>query len=144
MKQNDYKMYPELNFAIVWLQSEKLTSLNLKEINHSYKTNEHYPNIHYLLVIVDKHSKHSFSIKDLPHLSEIYNTEYLPNNHKRIVWMVSQPLITAIAHLFVKQTKDDSKYCSTIQKAYSLLNMQIEYDVFCKLIDYKSSNAISN
>ena len=131
---NFYKMYPELKFAIVKMQSEILTIQELTQLNYDYKTDPDYSNIHYLLVVIDKKCKLSFTINDLKKLSDMYNTEFQPNNHKIIVWLVTQPLITALTHLFVLQTKDNSQYCSTISKAYKLLNVPIEFEEFEKLV----------
>ena len=133
MSANFYKMYPEYKFAVVKLQSKVLDIKELEQLNYEYKSDVNYSNIHYLLIEVDKNCKTSFSMKDLKRLSKSYNTEFQVNNHKTIVWLVSLPIITALTHLFVLQTNDNSKYCSTYQKAYELLNMPIEFDEFERL-----------
>ncbi|MBN1599441.1 MAG: hypothetical protein JW894_14195 [Bacteroidales bacterium] len=133
MNANFYKMYPELKFAIVKLQSEVLYFHELKQLNHEYKLDVNYSNIHYLLIEIDKKCKLNFTLNDLTKLSELYNTEYQVNNHKIIVWLVAQPLITALTHLFVLKTKDNSLYCSTIDKAYKLLNIPIDFEKFKNL-----------
>lgn len=135
MKTNYYKMFPELKFAIVKLQSEILSLKELKQINNEYKLDENYSNIHSLIIVIDKRCKLKFSMKDLSKLSDLYNTEPQTNNHKIVVWLVSQPLISAITDLFVLRTKDNSKYCSTIDKAYELLGRPIEFEKFRELIE---------
>lgn len=131
--KNYYKMFPEYNFAIVKLRSERLYFNDLEHLNFEYKNDINYSNIHSLLIEIDKNCKTSFSIKDLNNLAKLYNSEPQKNNHKVIVWLVSQPLITALTHLFVRKTKDNSKYCSTLEKAYQLLNLKINYETFIEL-----------
>lgn len=135
MKANFYEMFPEYKFAIVKLQSEKLTFKALKQINDEYKSDENYSNIHSLLFVIDKKCRPKFSMKDLTKLADLYNTEPQTNNHKTVVWLVSQPLISALTDLFILRTKDNSKYCSTINKAYDLLKRPIEFEKFKDLIE---------
>ena len=134
MGKNYYRMFPEYNFAVVKIQSNILEFEELKKLNHEYKSDPDYSNIHYLLIMVDKKSKLNFSIKDLQKLSDLYNTEYQKNNHKIIVWLVAYPRITALTHLFVLDTKDNSHYCSTLNKAFNILDMSIDFEKFKKLI----------
>ncbi len=134
MDANFYRMYPEYKFAVVKIQSEILSFQELEQLNYNYKIDVNYSNIHYLLIEIDKKCRLSFSIKELERLSDIYNTEYQVNNHKVIVWLVSHPLLTALIHLFVLQTKDNSKYCSTLGKAYDLFNIPIDFNKFEELI----------
>lgn len=134
MGANYYRMYPEYKFAVVKLNSKILSVQELEQLNYEYKSDTNYSNIHYLLIDINKDSKLSFSIRDLKRLSDSYNTEFQANNHKIIVWLVSQPMVTALTHLFVLQINDNSKYCSTIEKAYKLLNIPLEFDKFKELI----------
>ncbi len=135
MKENFYKMYPEHHFAVVKMQSKTLRPEDLEILNTEYKQDPDYSNIHHLLIIIDKKSKPSFNISYLTRLSEKYNTETQINNHKSIVWLISRPIITALTQLFIMKTNDNSHYCSTIEKAYKLLEIPIEFEAFKKLID---------
>ncbi len=134
-KENYYKMFPDLNFAIVKLQSEKLYFNELTRLNNDYKNDANYSNIHALLIDIDKQCKTAFGIKELYKLAKLYNTEPQKNNHKIIVWLVSQPILTALTHIFVGKVRDNSKFCSTLQKAYQLLKLKIEYEDFLKLLE---------
>ena len=134
MNTNFYRMFPEIKFAVVKLQSEILYFHELEKLNHEYKSDDNYSIIQSLLIIIDKRCKINFSLKDLTKLSELYNTEFQTNNHKIIVWLVAQPVITALTHLFVLKTRDNSHYCSTIDKAYGLLDIPINFEKFKKLI----------
>ncbi len=128
-------MFPEHNFAIVKLKSKLLYPEDLEELNHKYKEDPNYSNIHYLLIIIDKKSRPSFNINYLSRLSSKYNTELQPNNHISVVWMISRPIITALTQLFLLKTTDNSHYCSTIEKAYALLDMPLKYETFYHLIE---------
>ena len=127
-------MFPDLNFAFVRLQSEKLYFNELERLNADYKNDPNYSNIHYLLIEIDKRCKATFGIKELLKLAQIYNYEPQQNNHRRVVWLVSQPIITALTHMFIGNIQDNSKYCSTIEKAYKLLELNINYTDFLKLL----------
>ncbi len=132
MKANFYRMYPEHKFAVVRFQAEKLTVQEARQLNYEYKADKNYSSIHYLLIIFDEDCIPEFSAKELEKLSDFYTNEFQTNNHKKVVWLVSVPLVTAMAHIFVSYTKD--MYCSTIAKAYELLAMPIEHDTFLDLI----------
>jgi hypothetical protein len=138
MKQNDkenhYKMFPEYNFAVVKLCTDNLYFDELEHLNHEYKNDKNYSKIHALLIDVDKRCKLSFGIKELPKLANSYNIEPQKNNHRVIVWLVSQPRITALTHLFLGNIRDNSKYCSTLEKAYQLLKIEIDYEKFIELV----------
>ena len=135
MGSNYFIMFPEYKFAIVKFQTEALTYQEAIRINKEYKSDPNFSNILYLLVMIDKNCIPHFKSKDLKEISDIYNTEFQTNNHKTIVWLVSTPLITAFAHIFVSKTKDNSIYCSTIRKAYDLLNIEISFADFKLLIN---------
>ncbi|MBS2097549.1 hypothetical protein [Carboxylicivirga linearis] len=136
---NYYIMYPEHSFAIVRLQTPKLHYNDLEQLNYNYKNHPFYPNIKSLLIDIDKRCRVPFSIKDLNRLANLYNIEPQENNHNIIVWRVSKPIITALTHLFIGQTMDNSKYCSTIQKAYNLLNLDMDFELFNSLCHYQLS-----
>lgn len=125
-------MFPEYHFAVVRLQSEKFSVQEAIELNQEYKTDKAYSDIHYLLIIVDEGCTPKFTAKELVKLSQIYTNEFQTNNHKTVVWLVSKPFATAMAHLFVTYTNES--YCSTIAGAYELLDMPMEFPTFLNLI----------
>lgn len=128
-------MFPELNFAVVKLQTEKLCLEDLKRLNTAYKNDPNYSNIYSLLISIDKKCNINFGIKDLQDLAKLYNYESQKNNHRTIVWLVSQPLNTALTHMFVGKIKDNSQYCTTLEKAYQMLGLDIEYLDFLRLLN---------
>jgi len=134
MNANYYRMFSEYKFAFVKFQSETLSFKEAERINREYKSDDEYSKIEYLLVIIDKKCVPSFSSRDLKELANSYNTALQPNNHRIIVWLVSAPLVTAFTQLFVSQAKENNHYCSTINKAYELLNISIEFKDFKHLL----------
>lgn len=136
-KGNYYKMFPEYNFAVVKLYSENLYFNELEHLNYEYKNDINYSKIHSLLIDIDKRCKLSFGINELTKLANLYNTEPQKNNHRVIVWLVYQPIITALTHLFLGKIRDNSKYCSTLEKAYQLLEIEIDYEKFIELVKGK-------
>lgn len=134
MNANYYRMFPEYKFAFVKFQSETLSFQDAEQLNNDYKSDNNYSKIEYLLVFVDKNCIPSFSSREVKDLANSYNTAFQTNNHKIIVWLVSAPLVTAFTQLFVSQTKNNNHYCSTILKAYELLNIPIEFRDFKHLL----------
>ena len=132
MDSNYYRMFPEMHFAFVMFHTEHLTIENAQQLNHDYKSDPHYSNIESLLVIVENCIP-TFEAKDLSKLSELYNTPLQPNNHKKVVWLVNSPLLTAFTHLFVSLT-DGNLYCSTLEQAYILLDLQVSFFDFKQLL----------
>jgi hypothetical protein len=132
MDSNYYKMFPELHFALVMFHTEHLTIDDAQTINLDYKSDPHYSTIESLLVIVENCIP-AFEAKDLSKLSELYNTPLQTNYHKKVVWLVTSPLLTAFTHLFVSLT-DGNLYCSTIEQAYKLLDLHVSFLDFKILI----------
>lgn len=141
MPKNFYRMFPDIGFAFVKLQSRRFSFEEAEEINHRYKSDPHYACIRYLLIEVDQMCMPEFAVNDLEALSDLYNAAFQANNHQTIVWLVSEPIVTAMAHLFVLKTNDNSLYCSTLPKAYELLNMPVEYHLFVHLISLASDTS---
>lgn len=133
-RANYYKMFPEHNFALVKLEAEKLYYDDLERLNHDYKRDANYSKIRFLLIDIDKKCKIAFGLRELHKLAKLYNDEPQENNHEVIVWMVSQPIITALTHIFVGKIRDNSKYCSTLKKAYYILGLEMGYEMFQELV----------
>lgn len=129
---NYYRMFPEHHFAFVRIQSEEFSVQKALQLNQEYKTDKAYSDIHYLLIMVDETCTPGFSAKELEKLWQIYSNELQANNHEKVVWLVSEPLVTAMTHLFVIYSNE--LYCSTIAEAYELLDMPLEFPAFLNLI----------
>lgn len=129
---NYYRMFPEHHFAFVRIQSEEFSVQEALQLNLDYKSDKAYSDIHYLLIVVDEKCTPGFSAKELEKLWQIYSNELQANNHKKVVWLVSEPLATAMTHLFVSYTNES--YCSTIAGAFELLDMPMEFPEFLNLI----------
>lgn len=134
MNANYYRMFPEYKFAFVKFQSEAISFQETERINHEYKSDTNYSKIEYLLVIIDRKCIPSFSSREIKDIANSYNTAFQTNNHRIIVWLVAAPLVTAFTQLLVSRTKDNNYYCSTINKAYELLKIPIEFKAFKHLI----------
>jgi len=132
MKDNYYKMFHEKQFAIVIFQTDKLTIEDAEKINFEYKSDVNYSKIQYLLIIL-RNCIPQFNPSEIKFLSDTYNKPLQINNHKTVVWMVDEPLVTAYAHIFVTFT-EGNYYCSTIPQAYSLFNLPLEFEDFKDLI----------
>ncbi len=132
---NSYTMYPEKHIAIVRFNPGVLELADTIAINEAYKHDARYSHIHFLVIILTGCIP-NFTEKDLPTISELYNSNVQVNNHKTSVWLVDEPLLTAFAHIFVDNTDEKSYYCSTVEKAYSLLKPDdISYTEFIQLLE---------
>ncbi|MCW3789694.1 hypothetical protein [Plebeiibacterium sediminum] len=135
MNGNFYRMYTKHQFAVVKLQSDFLYPEDIESLHKEYNNDPDYTRIQYLIIIIDEKCKPKFSINYISQFSKIYNAEYQVNNHKSIVWVVSQPIITALTHLLVLELNDNSYYCSTLKKAFYLLDSTMDYNTFIELLD---------
>lgn len=135
-----YTMFPHKHFAVVVFNNPIIELQEAIAINEAYKNDTHYSNIHYLIIIMTG-CKPNFTEKDLPRITELYTSNTQKNNHKTSVWIVDEPLLTAFAHIFVNYTDEKSYYCSTLNKAYILLNPKnISYMEFLDFIKQSQSN----
>lgn len=138
MPVNYYRMFPEHHFAFVRIQSKTFSKQEALRLNATYKNDNSFSAIHYLLIMINEKCNPGFSARDLYKLSRIYTNEPQPNNHKKVIWLVSEPLITAMAHLFVAYTHE--MYCSTLEKAYALMDMPMDYESFLRLISFSEQH----
>lgn len=135
MNKNYYKMFPDKHFAFVKFQTQILSIKDAQLINFEYKSDNNYSKIEYLLIIISN-CKPDFKSTNLVLLSDLYNSPLQTNNHKRVVWLVDSPIVTAFAHLFMSFTEGNF-YCSTAKQAFTLLEIPIEFNDFQDMIkDY--------
>lgn len=129
-----YTMYPNKHLAIVVFNPGILELDEAIEVNEAYKCDSQYSDIYYLLIVLNGCLPH-FTEKDLPRITEIYTNNLQKNNHKTSVWLIDEPLLTAFAHIFVDYTDEKSYYCSTLDKAYSLLRPEnVSYIEFLDML----------
>lgn len=115
-------MFTHKRFAVVIFKAGTLDMHTAFKINEAYKSDKDYSEIHYLLTVLLDVAP-TFSQSDLTSIADFYTDNLYTNNHKTSVWLVNKPMPTAFAHLFMQYTDEKSFYCSTVEKAFELLDM---------------------
>ncbi len=133
MSKSFYKMYAQEHFAVVKFAPGIFTLEEAKRINHEYKADPEFYKIHYLVIILSDCIP-NFTTKELPEITDFYSKAYQTNNHVNTAWVVDEPIATAFTHLFIHTTPENSEYCSTLEKAYLHLGLNMTYDNFIELI----------
>lgn len=129
-----YKVYSELKFLVVNISQGISSHKELFNLAKSIRERKDFKDIHYTLIDLRgaQINIHGEDIKDFINLVEEYK---VVDNQKSVVYIMDQPVITALIHMFVDRVGSNRKYCSTTPKAHNMLGLDINIDEFKKLIE---------
>ena len=131
---NRYKIYPEKNFAISIFEPGKKTIKEIYDLAETIRNDKNFPSIHYHLTNL-KDSTFEFDVSEISLVIDLIKSFKKTDNQKVAVYMIDEPKETATMHMFAEKLGGDRNYCSTIEKAYTLLKMQFSYNEFLKMIE---------
>ncbi len=131
---NRYKIYPEKNFAITIFEPGKKTIKEIYDLAQVIRNDKDFPSIHYHLTNL-KGSSFEFEISEISLVIDLIKSHKKTDNQKVAVYMIDEPKETATVHIFAKKLGSDRNYCSTVEKAHTLLKTQIPYNEFLKMIE---------
>ena len=126
---NRYKIYPEKNFAISIFEPGKKTIKEIYDLAQEIRNDKDFPSIHYHLTNL-KGSSFEFEITEISLVIDLIKSYKKTDNQKVAVYMIDDPKQTATVHIFAKKLGADRNYCSTIEKAYTLLKIKIPFEEF--------------
>ena len=134
MKKSFHKMFPNEHLGIVRFKTGDLFMEEILDINHIYKTDKHFSDIHYIVLNFTSCIP-KFNIEELDIILNNFLNNIQKNNHIKRVFLVDAPMQTAYAHLFIQDIFDSSAYCSTLEKAHEFLGIPITLDKFISLVN---------
>jgi hypothetical protein len=131
---NRYKIYSELNFGVAKLQPGVKSFEELYQIAKDFREDTDFSEVHYQLSDM-RGCTFDFDISKISSMVELIE-EYQEFDNQQIgVYIINKPIETAYVQLFQNSLKYKRDFCSTVQKAYDLLGLEITFAQFEKLID---------
>ena len=131
---NKFKIYPDINFAISILEPGVKSFEEIYEIAKKFRENENFSTVHYQLTDM-RGCSFDFEVNKLHEMKSLIEKYAETDNQKLGVYIVDLPVETAYVHMFFDLLKYKREYCSTIDKAFYLLNLPISFKEFQKRIN---------
>ena len=128
-----YEIYPELNFGIAKLEPGIKSFDTLFKVAKEFREDPNFSKVHYQLTDM-RGCSFDFDISRLANMASLIDEFQEYDNQKLGVYVIDKPLGTAYVQLFFDSLKYNREFCSTIEKAYSLLGLKIPFKEFKKLI----------
>ncbi|MCU4176830.1 hypothetical protein [Carboxylicivirga sp. N1Y90] len=133
-EKDRYFIYNELNFGVLKLTPGKKGLNEISEVLQAILDDDDTRLIHFMLIDI-RNCKFTFKLKETFRFLDLIGKYRHLNNRKRIAYLVNSPIETAFAHFFIKQLEGQRRVCSTMEKAYEHLNLNVSFQEFNKLSD---------
>ncbi len=130
---NRFKIYPEHNLGVSKLEPGSKCFEEVYSLAEQFRQSEEFPLVHYQVTDM-RGCQFQFGISRLREMMQLIKRYDKTDNQKIGVYVIDNPLSTALVHLFFASLKRKRFYCSTIEKAYSYLPLNISFEQFARLI----------
>lgn len=130
---NRYKIYPKLNFGVSKLEPKVQTFEEIFDLAKQFRLDKNFSSVYYQLTDM-RGCSFDFDVSRISEMVDLINEHMHSDRQKLGVYMVDQPTETAYLQLFFQSMAHKREFCSTIEKAYELLNLQIDFAAFEELI----------
>jgi len=124
-----YKIYKELKFAVVKFDPVINSFQDIFNVAKEMRDLEGFSEIHYFLSDL-RGCTFNFDISETRKLSKLVNDYQHADNQILGVYLIDKPIETAYVQYFILSLKQRREYCSTIEKAFNLLNLPMSIDDF--------------
>ena len=131
---NRYKIYPELNFGVAKIDPGVVTFEELYKLAKDFREDPDFSKVYYQFTDM-RGCTFNFDISKLSSIASLIKEYQKYDNQKQGVYIVDKPKGTAHIQLFLNSLNYKRELCSTIKKAYNLLNLPISFEEFNKLIE---------
>ena len=131
---NRYKIYPELNFGVAKIDPGVVSFEELYKLAKYFREDADFSKVNYQFNDM-RGCIFNFDISKLPNMALLIKEHQKSDNQKLGVYLIDKPLGTAYVQFFLHSLDYKRELCSTIKKAYKLLNLPISFEEFNKLIE---------
>ena len=131
--KNRYKIYPEIHFGVLKFSPGVKSIEEILELAEQFRKDKDFHEVHYHIADL-RDCRFDFAadkIADMKALMEKYESI---DNQKLGVYLVDQPMETALVSIFFNSIEDHREFCSTVGKAYNLLPLPIRFEDFEKMV----------
>ncbi len=129
-----YKIYQDHKFLIVKINHGIKDAKRLLEIGRKVLETEGFIDVHYTLMDY-RGVEINFTSEAFINFAKLFEDYKHIDNQQRIVYLIDNPKSTVAIHLYIKKLGARREYCSTIEKAYSLLKLDVSFDEFENLVN---------
>ena len=131
---NKYKIYPDINFAISILEPGAKSFEELYQLAKEFREDKNFSSVHYQLTDM-RDCSFDFDMSKFAEMGTLIDLYKETDKQKLGVYIVDLPKETAYVHLFFNSIKYPREYCSSVDRAFNLLNLPITFEEFKQMIN---------
>jgi hypothetical protein len=131
---NSYKIYPDINFGFAKLKAGKKSFKELYDLAELIRKDKEFSAVHYQLTDL-RGCTFDFNQEKIDEMKALFEVYKDSDKQKVGVYIVDMPAETAMVHMFFNALGKNRIYCSTPEKAYELLNLELSFEAFISLIN---------
>ncbi len=131
--ENRYVIYPEINFGVTKLSPGIKSKEEILGFAEQFRKDKDFHLVHYQLTDMRgcRFDFKSGVMDDMKALMEKYESI---DNQKLGVYLVDQPMETALVSIFFNAIKYNREFCSTVEKAYNLIPIPVRFEEFERMV----------
>jgi len=131
--KNRYKIYPENHFGVLKFSPGLKSIEEILDLAEQFRKDKDFQEVHYQITdlrncLFDFKSDRITDVKAL--MKKYENTD----NQKMGVYLVDQPMETAMVSIFFNSIESHREFCSTVGKAYNLLPLPVRFEDFERMV----------
>ena len=131
---NRFKIYPEYNLGVSKLEPGSKCFDEVYSLAEQFRESNDFSLVYYQITDM-RGCQFQFGIGRMRDMMQLISRYDATDNQKIGVYVLDNPISTALVHLFFVSLKRKRFYCTTIEKAYSYLPLNISFEKFSKLIN---------
>ena len=123
---NRFKIYSELNFGIAKLEPGIKSFDELYKLAKDFREDPDFSKVHYQLNDL-RDCSFDFDLSKISNFVSLIEDYQALDNQQIGVFIINKPFETAFMQIFQNTLKFKREFCSTIEKSYSLLDLNISF-----------------
>jgi hypothetical protein len=131
--KNRYKIYPDNHFGVLKFSPGLKSIEEILKLAEQFRKDKDFPKVHYQITDV-RDCLFDFTSDKIGEVKALMEKYEDIDNQKLGVYLVDQPMETAIVSIFCSALEYQREICSTVGKAYNLLPLPVRFDDFERMV----------
>ena len=131
--KNRYKIYPENHFGVLKFSPGLKSIEEVLELAEQFRKDKDFQEVHYQVTDL-RDCLFDFAADRIADVKAVMEKYERIDNQKKGVYLVDQPMETALVSIFFNSIEYNREFCSTVGKAYHLLPLPVRFDDFERMV----------
>lgn len=131
--KNRYKIYPESHFGVLKFTPGLKSIEEILELAEQFRKDRDFHEVHYQITDL-RDCRFGFSSDKSADVIALMDKYKSIDRQKKGIYLVDQPMETALVSLFFNAIEHDREFCATVEKAYNLLPIRVRFGEFKKMV----------